>query len=106
MPRITFIENDGREHEIEAQTGASVMEMARAHNVPGLDADCGGGCSCGTCHVYVSPEWRTHIGEPNEFEVATLEFAVDVEANSRLSCQIKMTDELDGLVVTLPASQR
>ena len=82
------------------------MEGARKNNIPGIDADCGGGCSCATCHVYVDPAWQSRVGARNPIEEATLEFAENVEPNSRLSCQIKVTDELDGLVVRTPESQR
>lgn len=106
MARITYIEFNGREHVVEADAGLSVMETARKHNIPGIDADCGGGCSCGTCHVYVDPAWQVHVGGRNALEEATIEFASRVEPNSRLSCQIKVTDEIDGLIVRLPESQR
>ena len=82
------------------------MEGAKKNGVPGIDADCGGGCSCGTCHVYVDPAWQTRVGTRTPIEVATMEFSENVAANSRLSCQIKVTDQLDGLVVRIPASQR
>jgi len=73
--------------------------------VPGIDADCGGACACATCHVYIAPEWVERVGAPNEMEVDMLDFAFDVRENSRLSCQVKLTEELDGLMVTVPEKQ-
>jgi 2Fe-2S ferredoxin len=105
MAKITYIEASGKEHVITALTGQTVMEAAVKHAVPGIDADCGGACACATCHVYVDPSWLSEIGEPGSMEQSMLDFANDVEANSRLSCQIKVSDELDGLVVRLPKSQ-
>ncbi len=106
MAKVTYIEFNGTQHQVEVPTGWSVMEGAKKNNVPGIDADCGGGCSCATCHVFVDPAWEARTGERNPIEEATLEFAENVEPNSRLSCQIKVTDELDGLVVRMPESQR
>ena len=105
MPKITYIEHSGKEHVIDAPNGQTVMEAAVKHAVPGIDADCGGACACATCHVYVDPEWLPKTGERNSMEDSMLDFANDVEANSRLSCQIKVSDALDGLVVRLPKSQ-
>jgi 2Fe-2S ferredoxin len=106
MAKITYIEFSGQAHVVEVQPGLSVMEGARRNNIPGIDADCGGGCACGTCHVYVDPDWRERVGGRHSLEDATIEFAETVAENSRLSCQIKVTDELDGLVVRMPESQR
>lgn len=106
MARITYIESNGREHVIEAATGQSVMEGAKGNGIPGIDADCGGACSCGTCHVYVDPAWQVRVGPRNALEEATIEFASGVEHNSRLACQIKVTDDLNGLIVRIPESQR
>jgi 2Fe-2S ferredoxin len=106
MPSITYIEFDGAEHVVDVPAGWSVMEGARKNDIPGIDADCGGGCSCATCHVYVDPAWQARVGPRNAIEEATLEFAENVEPNSRLACQIKVTDQLDGLVVRTPESQR
>jgi 2Fe-2S ferredoxin len=106
MARITYIEFNGEAHVVDVAPGLSVMEGAKRNNVPGIDADCGGGCSCGTCHVYIEPAWRERVGGRTPIEDATIEFAENVEANSRLSCQIKVTDELDGLVLRMPQSQR
>jgi 2Fe-2S ferredoxin len=105
MAKITYIEAGGKEHVIEAPNGQTVMEVAVKHAVPGIDADCGGACACATCHVYVDEAWRDKTGEASSMEQSMLDFANDVEANSRLSCQIKVTAELDGLVVRLPKSQ-
>jgi 2Fe-2S ferredoxin len=105
MPKITYIEHNGKEHVIDVAAGMTVMEGAVKHNVPGIDADCGGACACATCHVYVDPEWAAKTGESSGMEQSMLDFANDVEPTSRLSCQIKVTAELDGLVVRLPSSQ-
>ena len=105
MPKITYIEHDGREHEIEVRVGNSVMEGAVKNNVPGIDADCGGACACATCHVYVDPAWRDKTGTASAMEESMLDFAENVEPNSRLSCQIKVTDELEGLIIHMPAAQ-
>ena len=105
MAKITYIEFDGTEHVIEVRNGLSVMEGAVKNNIPGIDADCGGACACATCHVYVDQEWRDKTGTASAMEESMLDFAENVEANSRLSCQIKVSDELDGLVVRMPESQ-
>jgi len=105
MAKITYIEHDGTEHVVDAKTGQSVMEGAIKHNIPGIDADCGGACACATCHVYVDPAWIAKTGEKSAMEESMLDFAEGVEDNSRLSCQIKVTDELDGLIVRMPESQ-
>jgi len=105
MANITYIEHDGTGHTIEVKTGQSVMEGAVKHNIPGIDADCGGACACATCHVYVDPAWLDKTGTPSAMEESMLDFAEGVEPNSRLSCQIKVTDALDGLVVRMPESQ-
>lgn len=105
MTKITFIEHDGTEHTVEAVNGLTVMETAIRNMVPGIDADCGGACACATCHVYVDEKWEDKTGERSSMEQSMLDFASDVEASSRLSCQIKVSDELDGLVVRLPEQQ-
>lgn len=105
MTAITFIEADGTRHETEAEDGATVMETAILNGVPGIVAECGGACTCATCHVYVGDEWLAALPERDETETEMLEFAIDVRESSRLSCQIKMTGALEGLVVNLPASQ-
>jgi 2Fe-2S ferredoxin len=106
MARITYIEFNGQEHVVHAPSGSSVMEGAKNNGISGIDADCGGACSCGTCHVYVDPAWLSRVGGRTPLEEATIDFASNVEPNSRLSCQIKVTSDLDGLVVRLPESQR
>jgi 2Fe-2S ferredoxin len=106
MVTITYIESDGEKHVLQVETGLSVMQGAVNNNVPGIDADCGGACACATCHVYVDPEWEARTGARNELEDSMLEFAENVKPNSRLSCQIKVTEELDGLIVHMPESQR
>ena len=105
MARITFIEHGGKEHLIEAEVGQSVMQAATFHGVPGILADCGGNCACATCHVYVDAAWRGRTGEPSKTEREMIDCAIDVREESRLCCQIRVTAELDGLVVHLPESQ-
>jgi 2Fe-2S ferredoxin len=105
MAKITYIEHDGTEHRADVASGLSVMEGAVKNNIPGIDADCGGACACATCHVYVAEAWRDRIGDKSAMEESMLDFAEDTEAGSRLSCQIKVTDAMDGLVVTMPESQ-
>ena len=105
MPKITYIEENGKEHEVEVPVGWSVMEGAVKHLIPGIDADCGGACACATCHVYVDPAWKAKMPPMSDMEETMLDFAQDREASSRLSCQIKVTEELDGLVVRMPKSQ-
>ena len=105
MAKITYIAFDGTEHPIEVKPGLSVMEGAVKNNIPGIDADCGGACACATCHVYVDPAWLENTGTRSAMEESMLDFAENVEDNSRLSCQIKVTDALDGLVVRMPESQ-
>lgn len=105
MAKIVFVEHDGTEHEVDAQNGASVMLAAVNNGVPGIDADCGGACSCATCHVYVQDEWLEKLGEVTPIEEAMLSLSSDRKDNSRLSCQIEVSDELDGLVVQTPEFQ-
>jgi 2Fe-2S ferredoxin len=90
---------------VDVKTGLSVMEGAVKNNIPGIDADCGGACACATCHVYVQGDWLDKTGDKSAMEESMLDFAESVEPNSRLSCQIKVTDALDGLTVTMPESQ-
>ncbi|WP_426440643.1 2Fe-2S iron-sulfur cluster-binding protein [Bradyrhizobium genosp. P] len=106
MVKITYVEHSGLMHVIEVDLGQTVMEGAIANRVPGIDADCGGNCACGTCHVYVDEDWLGATGERSEAESKMLEFADGVENNSRLSCQIKVTPALDGLLVAMPESQQ
>lgn len=105
MPKITYIDNDGTSRDVDAKVGSSVMEAAIQNMIPGIDADCGGACACATCHVYVAEEWVGKLSEKDDMEDSMLDFAESVQENSRLSCQILMTDELDGIVVTTPESQ-
>ena len=105
MPKLTYIGPDGTRYEVQAENGSTVMENAIRNGVPGIEAECGGACACATCHVYVSEEWRTVTGSPEPMEEDMLDFAYDLRPNSRLSCQIQVTDELDGLVVTIPPRQ-
>jgi len=107
MPRVTYIEFNGTPHSAEVPVGVSVMRGAVDNNIPGIDADCGGECACATCHVYVDPAWldKTGLPEPGSQEAALLSFAAVAESNSRLSCQIPMRAELDGLVVRMPEGQ-
>jgi len=105
MPKITYIAADGTESVVEAKVGQSVMLNAINNNVPGIVAECGGACSCATCHVHVDPAWYDKLPPPEDMEKDMLEFAMDPDETSRLSCQIKVTEELDGLVVRTPESQ-
>lgn len=106
MARITYIEHNGTEHVIEVANGMTVMEGARDNGVPGIEADCGGACACSTCHVYVDPAWVPKLPEKDMMEADMLDFAwaPDTE-RSRLTCQIKVNDDLDGLVVHIPERQ-
>ena len=105
MPTITFKEHDGAARTVEAETGSTVMEAAIRNAIPGILAECGGACSCSTCHVYVDAAWKEATGEPSPMEEDMLDFAYDVRPNSRLSCQIRVRDAIDGLVVTTPEKQ-
>ncbi len=107
MPKVTYIEHNDTAHEVEVPLGLSVMRGAVDNNVPGIDADCGGECACATCHVYVEPEWldKTGLPEPGSQEASMLSFAAVTQPNSRLSCQLQMREELDGLVVRMPEGQ-
>jgi 2Fe-2S ferredoxin len=107
MPKVTYVEHNGTEHGVDVPVGTSVMRGAVDNNIPGIDADCGGECACATCHVYVEEPWLAKIGlpEPGSQEASMLSFAAVAQPNSRLSCQIKMTEELDGLLVRMPEGQ-
>jgi 2Fe-2S ferredoxin len=105
MPKIKYIEHSGKEHEVEVPAGWSVMEGAVKNLIPGIDADCGGACACATCHVFVDEDWLAKLPKKEDMEETMLDFAPDMAANSRLSCQIKVTPALDGLVVRMPKSQ-
>lgn len=105
MPKLTLIAFDGTPFELDVKSGSTVMENAVRNSVPGIEAECGGACACATCHVYVDDAWTEKVGPPEPMEEDMLDFAYEVQPNSRLSCQIKMTDELDGLVVRVPEKQ-
>lgn len=105
MPRITYVLRDGSRRDVEAAAGSSVMRIALDNGVPGIDAECGGCLTCATCHVYVAPEWVDKLVAPTEEERVMVDCAIDVRPNSRLGCQIALTDALDGLVVEIPATQ-
>ena len=105
MPKITFIAFGGARHEVDAPVGSTVMENAVRNLVPGIEAECGGACACATCHVYVDDAWTAAVGAPESMEEDMLDFAFDVRPTSRLSCQIKVKPELDGLVVHVPERQ-
>ena len=104
MVRMIVVDRDGKQHEVEAKPGLKVMEILRELDY-GVAAICGGLCSCATCHVYVDPSWKAKTGEQGELEASMLDIANNPQPNSRLSCQIKVTEDLDGLVVNMPASQ-
>jgi len=103
--KVTFITQGDVRHEVTANAGTTLMQAAVNNSVPGIEADCGGACACGTCHVYVDQAWTAATGTPNEIETGMLEFTLDPQPNSRLSCQIKITEALDGLIVKVPGSQ-
>ena len=105
MVKITYIDVAGTSRTVEAQAGATVMETAIKNGVPGIEAECGGACACATCHVYVDEAWSGKVGAPSPMEEDMLDFGFDVRPNSRLSCQIKVSDELDGLIVSTPERQ-
>ena len=105
MTKISFIAHGGARFDVEAENGSSVMENAIRNAVPGIEAECGGACACATCHVYVDEEWADVVGPPSPMEEDMLDFASDVRPTSRLSCQIRVKPELDGLVVRTPARQ-
>jgi len=105
MTKITFVEADGTRHEVEAENGSTVMEAALGAGVPGIAAECGGAATCATCHVYVEDGWSEKAGAPTAMEEDMLDFAFEVSPNSRLSCQITVSDEFDGLVVRVPSQQ-
>ncbi|MEP2640799.1 2Fe-2S iron-sulfur cluster-binding protein [Roseobacter sp.] len=106
MAKITYIEHGGKEHIVEVANGLTVMEGARDNNIPGIEADCGGACACSTCHVYVDPTWAEKLPAMDDMEEDMLDFAYQPDpARSRLTCQIKVTDDLEGLVVQMPEKQ-
>jgi 2Fe-2S ferredoxin len=105
MVKINFIDVGGTARSVDGEVGSTVMETAIKHGVPGIEAECGGACACSTCHVYIDEEWRDRVGGPSPMEEDMLDFAFEVQPNSRLSCQIKVADELDGLTVRTPERQ-
>ena len=105
MPKITYIDNQENSKTIDVENGLTVMEGAIQNNIPGIDADCGGNCACGTCQVFVNSEWISKVGEKSEMENSMLEFSENVKLNSRLSCQIEISEEHEGLTVELPKAQ-
>ena len=105
VPKITYIETNGNTHTVNVDNGLTVMEGAVQNNIPGIDGDCGGGMACATCHVYVKEEWYDKISEKSEGEDDMLDQAYEPNKLSRLSCQISVTDEIEGLVVSLPKKQ-
>jgi ferredoxin, 2Fe-2S len=105
MPTVTFVEHNGTRHEVQASAGLSLMRAAVDHNVPGIDADCGGQCACATCHVYVQAPWLGLLPAPSAMERDMLGFTSEPRSGSRLACQIPVTEALDGLVVDLPDGQ-
>jgi 2Fe-2S ferredoxin len=105
MAKITYVDPTGTRHEVEAENGTTVMENAIRNGVPGIEAECGGACACATCHVYVDDAWTAVVGPPEPMEEDMLDFAFEVKPSSRLSCQIRVRDELDGLTVTVPERQ-
>jgi len=105
MPKISYIEHSGKNHTIEVANGLSVMEGAVQNNIPGIDADCGGSMACATCHVYVKEEWFNKLPKKEDGEEDMLDMAFEPKKNSRLSCQLMVSDQLDGLVVNLPEKQ-
>ncbi|WP_372893115.1 2Fe-2S iron-sulfur cluster-binding protein [Rhodosalinus sp.] len=106
MAKITYIEHNGTEHVVEVPNGLTVMEGARDNNIPGIEADCGGACACSTCHVYVHPDWVGKLPDKEDMEADMLDFAFQPDPDrSRLTCQLKVSDALDGLVVQMPEKQ-
>ena len=105
MVKITYVDSRGTSRTVEGEIGSTVMETAIKNDVPEIEAECGGACACSTCHVYIHEDWIEKVGAPGPMEEDMLDFAFDVRPNSRLSCQIKVTQELDGLVLTTPERQ-
>tara|TARA_B100000945_G_scaffold238764_1_gene194910 strand:+ start:43 stop:363 length:321 start_codon:yes stop_codon:yes gene_type:complete len=105
MPKIIYVNSNGNKNEIDVENGLSVMEGAVQNNIPGIDADCGGGMACATCHVYVKEEWLNKLNKAEDAEQDMIDMAFEPKKNSRLSCQIIVSDELDGLIVTTPLKQ-
>ena len=105
MAKITYIEHNGTNHTVDVQNGLTVMEGAVQNNIPGIDADCGGSMACATCHVYVKEDWFNKLPKKEDGEEDMLDMAFEPKSNSRLSCQLIVSDELDGLIVDIPSKQ-
>ena len=105
MSKITYNDSSGNSKTIDVENGLSVMEGAVQNNIPGIDADCGGGMACATCHVYVKEEWLNKLEKPEDAEQDMIDMAFEPKKNSRLSCQLIVSDKLDGLIVTTPSKQ-
>ena len=105
MPKITYIEHNGKSHTLNVENGLTVMEGAIQNNISGIDADCGGGCACATCHVYVDEKWFDKLSKKEEAEQDMLDMAFEPNKFSRLSCQLTVTDDMDGMVVKMPSKQ-
>ncbi len=105
MAKINFVDHSGETRTVDADVGSTVMEVAIRNAIPGIEAECGGACACATCHVYVDDAWMEKVGAPTPMEEDMLDFGYDIKPNSRLSCQIKISDALDGLVVITPERQ-
>ena len=105
MAKITYVQPDGHQTVVDAEPGMTVMEAAKKNLIAGIEAECGGACACATCHVYIDAAWREKVGKPAEMEEDMLDFAFDVREESRLSCQIKITAALDGLIIRVPDKQ-
>lgn len=105
MAKITYVTHDGKEHSLEADNGTTVMENAVRNSIPGIEAECGGACACATCHIYVDKDWVDIVGKPEAIEEDMLDFAFDMKPESRLSCQVVVSEKLDGLIVRIPEKQ-
>jgi 2Fe-2S ferredoxin len=105
MAQVTFINFDGKEYVLDVENGVNLMQAAIDNGVPGILGDCGGGCACATCHVFIDPAWAEKSGKPSELEADLLDGLMEPQPTSRLSCQVVVSDALDGIVVRLPKSQ-
>lgn len=105
MAKITYITHDGNEHSIDADNGTTVMENAVRNSIPGIEAECGGACACATCHIYIDKDWVDVVGKPEAIEEDMLDFAYEMKPESRLSCQVTVSDKLDGLIIRIPEKQ-
>lgn len=105
MPKLRYVEHSGREHAVDVESGLSIMDGAVRHGIPGIDGECGGVCSCATCHVYIGPEWHSVLPTMTTLEEEMLEFTSARRADSRLACRLIVNDAFDGLTVNMPESQ-